>query len=41
VVLSYVIFVGTPPKNSKAASWLFWKVSTNSRGKVDTKKVSL
>jgi hypothetical protein len=31
-VLSYAVLVGTPPKNSNAATWPAWKVSVHSRG---------
>jgi hypothetical protein len=39
-VLSYAVFVGTPPKNENAATCPAWKVSVHSRGYAETKKAS-
>jgi hypothetical protein len=40
LVLSYAVFVGTPPKNPNAATWPAWNVSVHSRGYADTKNAS-
>jgi hypothetical protein len=39
-VLSYAVFVGTPPKNANAATWPAWNVSVHSRGYAETRNAS-